>query len=371
MTKSKKFYLSVFTGVVFLLSGSCATLQETGDTRDEILKETFSDEGYSQETQGYTYFKGISSESPQGALWDAMEKLLLNLGVMELSVRSTNDARRVFHEFESSNGVYSQTVTSGEYSQARTESGRTVLPMVMIQEWRTKNFYYCRLSFKNEDKEKIMNLMQALMFFPPGEEETSLSAYYYRRIMVLKTMLSSRQAADLAGRLENEFFIQTAVRDNTVFIFPRDLYENRVLVFLQNCFDRVEKANGNEVNLREPRFDVFARNSLALRNIAIKSNVPLPELHYVFRQNGLDIADLASVERFLCTVEFTANERSYSTAFQVEVKIFDKKNDQVLLSHTLISPYFQKYTQTQIMAAMKNELVKFLEATLPQILIVY
>jgi hypothetical protein len=215
-------------------------------------------------------------------------------------------------------------------------------------------------------------MLEILRFFSSDiKEGESWSSFYVRKIMVLRTMHTSRQAVDLANILENQFFIQTLIRGNTVYVFPRCRYEHKVLGFLDTIYGRVEK-NGNEIVLREPKAEAFNRNDVfVLRSMRINSNRPVPGLNYILRQNGLIVANKTTNERFLCTITFTEFERVFGTSVNVGIDIIDRKEEVLLLSHTLSSHNYPKFHSSAIIASMKNELADFMRTALPAFLINY
>ena len=340
-------------------------------TQDE---HSFGQEEYGQEIDGYIHIIGIGKDNYREARNVAIDNLVLQLGLVEVFSRYTKEVYRITNDFESLKEKNSITSTKGEASTFSRITSRTLLPPLgKIHYMRDKDYYYCHVYVRNDDKEKIRTIIEITNFFQPDDagNDESMYALYVRKVLEINTMLTSQQAISLAQRLEGEFFVATRVIDNTVYVCPRDRYETKIIDFLNRHFSRVAK-NGNKASIYEPDFKALEQDGLSLRLMRVNTNIPLPELNYVLRQNGLDMAEKSSRERFECNISFKENQRTYGFNINVDVGIIDKRDNRVLLSETLVSPNYSRInTSQQVMAVMKKELVALMEKALPYILINY
>ena len=322
----------------------------------------------------FTQITGRAREGYEEARRDAIKLLILHLGTTEIFKRYLSEATRLTEDVQNPNGYFNTISTREKASISSMIHSHAVLPPIYkIDNSRDEELYYTTIYVKNSDLEKFFTIIDVLRYFPfDKQQEESIMDFYIRKVIALKTNFTTGQASALANLLEKQFFISTVIRKNTIYIYPRDRYETRILAFFTQCFGRVQK-NGNEIQLSQFDFTMLERqNSLNLRIIRIDSDTPIPNLNYIMRQNGLDIAGKQSAnERFACTINFSEYNKSFSTSIKVDIEIVDRLDEQLLLSTTLISPNFPKYSNIQAKVFMKNKTAEYIQAALPWILAAY
>jgi hypothetical protein len=380
---TKKFQKMVFLGVVFLTIGSCGSGPATAtDSRKEVKNKASADphDGYdypeyaTETEEGYILIRGQSGKDFREARLDSLEKLTLLLGESEWSIISVSEASRIFDEFEDPGMTRRAVSIRGESSTSTRGTAHSLLPPIeKIEEWSDRNFFYSTLFIKTEDRMKTKSMIEAIKFFKreEGEESMNMGMFYAQKILVLNSVSTARQAASLANLLEKTFFVQTVVaRDNKIFLYPKDRYESRVVSFLEEYFERVDHTEGNEINLfGRGRLEAFADNGLNLRVMKITSNQSVPELYHILRENG--ITEGMSRPRFVCDINFQEFNKNLTYSVNIDIRIIDKKDDRVLLSHTLISPNYIRNASVQALSLMKQTLADYMAENLPQILISY
>ena len=371
---SRRLFCRVIPIAIFLMSlCSCATIPSIvqNPNKNSQTEEAFHQEETIGDIDGYIHISGRAKEGYKEARQDAIEQLLLYLGALEIRSRNVIESFIVSSNFENSKGI--STVKAREEASmiTATESLAILPPIGKIELGRDKTYYYANIYFSKNDRDRIITMIDITRAFPIEiKNDESMSTSYFRKVIALNTMLTSSHAATLANILESEFLVSTLIRDNTVYVYPRDRYENRVIRFLEQYFGKVEK-NGNEIILREPIIAPIERkDAFDLRSIRINGNVSIPEFNSIIRQNGLGIANTTTQERFLCTINFSEFEKAYGTSVNVKIEVTDKKENIVLLSRTLISPNYSCNSE-QIMCSMKDELIEFMQITLPALLINY
>jgi len=361
----------IYLMILFFVSLFPAMAKGSKENKKESKMETIAKEEPG-EIEGYIHIIGLSRESYESARVEATTQLLYHLGLVNIDTRTFIDLFSITDGFEKTpNERYTPAKVKDVSSKTVNIYGSATLPPLgKIILTRQDEYYCCHFYLESYQKFLLMNILEIVKHFPyDASKDGSIMDFYSQKILVIQTMFTSRQAVELANQLEQSFFISTHTIQNLVYIFPRDRVEFKIVNYLSQHFEQVSK-NGNEIRVNFPNYELMERK-FDLRSMIVKSNMPVPELNHILKKNGLSsTTEKAEASRFFCVIEYREVEKDYSRSAEVEVQIFDRLDYRCLLSDTLITKNYASYYPGIINIA-KQELVDFLDAKLPLILIDY
>jgi hypothetical protein len=300
---------------------------------------------------------------------------MMELGSVDISFVDQLEMKYIAYEFE---GVQRNATTEIQANVNYMERGwLDIPPLGKIYYTRDAAYFYCHIYLKKTDKEQLEKIIGIIKYFPTEKISSypSVRIFYEQEILEIRTLLTSGQSMVLSNMLEQNFFVNTKVffsdTANYIYLYPRSGHETKILQFLNKYFGKVEH-NGNTIRLNYPN-SVLSQNKndsniWNIRIMRINSNIPIPELYGIIQKNGLTAVTQPANERFVLIINVQKYSKAFGSSMSADIGIIDARDHRLLVSHTIVTPNFQKHAFSQITASIKEEIIIFLNKNLPLIL---
>ncbi|MCL2137995.1 MAG: hypothetical protein FWH41_00510 [Treponema sp.] len=321
---------------------------------------------------------GRAKGSYKKAREDFIDQLLSYLGLNEVRSKTVLEYSENKRELES----YSKNLhnfTSSENNSLISELNAIALlpPFYDALYFMDRDIYCAKIWFRRQDKEEIQDIMGAVsFFFGKMEKDQSIREFFDEKILLIQVPSYPHFLPELAYLLESEFFISSAIRNDSILVYPRDKYEARIVNFIEQNIGNIVKV-GNKINihLNLSGFNMFRSSNnekFNLRQIKLVNNIPIPEIYSVFDANGLNLAkDNTSNARFSCEISISRQAQKFATSFAAGLTLLDEKENYVLLSDTIFTPNYLSGNPSIIMSELKKLIINYFIINLPQALANY